>query len=323
MRTARKRGCAIAKAIRMIVPDEPKPGAADIVIRRIAAHAQNVKRIGLASVDRQTARELRFRQSENFGDAGKIGMLGGVERPVYARNIHKNIQHVFQHAGPGAIAPGELAGVAFEAMDSLLGQPKQRPGGGFIRRPQADRHGEGLKLICRGRPIGARHLRRQADDRSGKTLIVRIGRAPLWERRLGSRKEPVAKRRDLRPEHHGSTLAQGFQPRHRRAIQSPPRIWVHDRAMEPKLSFLDSAAQTVGLSALQALLTPLAIAFALWGMGRLLLALGRKAWAGATEHKGVNLALGMVGLILAIGLGFVSFAIVPGPLGFPQLASMR
>lgn len=93
--------------------------------------------------------------------------------------------------------------------------------------------------------------------------------------------------------------------------------------MEPKLSFLDSAAQTVGLSALQALLVPLAIAFALWGMGRLMLALGRKAWAGATEHKGVNMALGLLGLMLALGIGFVTFTLVPGPLGFPQLASVR
>lgn len=93
--------------------------------------------------------------------------------------------------------------------------------------------------------------------------------------------------------------------------------------MEPKLSFLDSAAQTVGLSALQALLVPLSIAFALWGMGRLMLALGRKAWTGATEHKGVNLALGLLGLILAAGLCIVTFAIVPGPLGFPQLAALR
>lgn len=200
MRTARQSGCTIAKPVRMIFPDEAKPRSAHVVIRRIAAHSQNVKWVGLAGVDRQTTRELRFRQSENLGDASKIGMLGGVERAVDARDIHENIQYVFQHTRPGAIAPGELAGIAFEAMHGLLRQPKQPPGRGFILRTQGDRHGEGLKLICRGCPIGARHFCRQADDRSCKALIVRIGRASLWERSLGSGKEPVAKRRDLGPE---------------------------------------------------------------------------------------------------------------------------
>jgi hypothetical protein len=90
--------------------------------------------------------------------------------------------------------------------------------------------------------------------------------------------------------------------------------------MEPEFTLLDGAARAVGLSPQQALLTPLAVALALWGVGRLMLALGRKAWAGATDSKRVNLVLGVLGLGLALGVALIAFAVLPGPLGFPQLA---